>query len=91
LCPLVRAGIENNLHGIVLSHACLACAYVGDGQTQRAVFQAGKAIEAACGYRPTRQERYFPIAAQILDEAIMLGAQGHPARDHAATRLLVAA
>jgi hypothetical protein len=79
------------LHGIVLSHACLACAYAGDGQTQRAVFQAGKTIEAACDYRPTRQERYFPIAAQILDEAIMLGARGHPVRDHAATRLLVPA
>jgi hypothetical protein len=71
ICATIRSNIENNLHAIVLSHACLACAYVGDGQTQRAVFQAGKAIEAACGYRPTRQERYFPIAAQILDEAII--------------------
>jgi hypothetical protein len=91
MCTTIRSKVENNLHGIVLSHASLACAYVGDGQSQRAVFQAGTAIHAACENKPSRQERYFPIAAQILDEAIGLGAQWYPQRDRAAPRSLVPA
>jgi hypothetical protein len=91
ICATIRSKVENNSHGIVASHACLACAYVGDGHAHRAVVQAGTAIKKACDNSRTRQERYFPIAAQILDEAIELGGQRYPERDQAAIRLLVPA
>jgi hypothetical protein len=63
-----------------------------DEEAVLAVQVAGRAIELCCD-RVFSSERikYCTRGAQILDEAIMLGAQRRPERHQAATRLLVPA
>lgn len=87
VCWSVVEIVDGNWPGTASSHAAIACNYARDGIAGQAITEVTNALSLACGRSRKRQEKYFPIAAQILDEAIMLGARRHPEHGHAALRM----
>jgi hypothetical protein len=75
VCWSVVETVDGNWPGTASSHAAIACNYARDGIAGQAITEVADALYLACGRSRKRQEKYFPIAAQILDEAIMLGAR----------------
>jgi hypothetical protein len=73
VCWLATEKVEGNWPGTASSHAAIACNYARDGIAGQAITEVTDALYLACGRSRKRQENYFRIAAQILDEAIMLG------------------
>ena len=55
------------------NRAAIACMFARDGLTGQALGQVRYVWSFICRRSRKRQEKYFPIAAQILDEAIRLG------------------
>ena len=74
VCWRATEDIEGNWPGTGSSHGAIACNYARDGFAGLALCEVTDAVNLACGRSRRRQQQYFPIAAQILDEAIMLGA-----------------
>jgi hypothetical protein len=54
-----------------------ACSHARCGVPVRSAINSGAVVRKASYRCRKRQEEYLPIAAQILDEAIRLGPQGH--------------
>ena len=69
-----------------------ACSHARYCVPVRSAHSSGLAVRRACGRSRNRQEKYLPIAAQILDEAIMLDPQGHvQPHGHAEPKMLLPA
>ena len=92
VCWSVVETVDGNWPGTASSAAAVACNYARDGIAGQAIAEVTDALYLACGKSRKRQEKYLPIAAQILDEAIMLGPQGHVQHHgHAEPKMLLPA
>jgi hypothetical protein len=69
-----------------------ACSYARYGVPVRSAINSGAVVRRASYRCRKRQEEYLPIAAQILDAAIMLGPQGQVQHhEHAEPEMLLPA
>jgi hypothetical protein len=69
-----------------------ACSHARCGVPVRSAINSGAVVRRASYRCRKRQEEYLPIVAQILDEAIMLGPQGHVRHHgHAEPKMLLPA
>jgi hypothetical protein len=75
VCWWATEEIEGHWPGTSCFHAAVACNYARDGLAGEAISEVTSALDLACRRSRKRQQEYFPIAAQILDEAITLGAR----------------